>query len=81
MKTFFLSLKAGSEVYDSVNQYTKYWTNQIDRGGLYCVSDQFFDMMKDIETVCRRYLDVRIQNVYKKIKDHQEVGLWYTVQQ
>ncbi len=35
------------------------WVDQVDRGGLYHVCDNFFSLLKEIEYVCRLHLDAR----------------------
>ena len=44
----------------SVDDYSRTWVEQVDRGGLYHVNDCFFNLLKQIECVCRQYLDTRI---------------------
>ena len=36
--------------------YARVWVEQVDRGGLYHVNDNFFNLMKAIESVCRKHL-------------------------
>ncbi len=43
----------------SIHDYSRTWTEQRDRGGLYHVNDKFFSLTKAIELVCRRHLDIR----------------------
>ena len=67
---FFMSLKSDSDrAFESICEYSTYWTEQIDRGGLYHVNTTFFDLVTDIEVVCRRYLDTRIPPVPDIIKN------------
>ena len=44
---------------ETEEDYTRIWLEQIDRGGLISVNDGFFSLLKEIEIVCRDYLDVR----------------------
>ena len=44
---------------DSIEEYTRIWVEQRDRGGLNHVSDDFFSLIKRIEMVCRKHLDTR----------------------
>lgn len=45
---------------DDLDDYTRVWTEQVDRGGLYHVSDTVFKFTVAIEYICRKYLDIRI---------------------
>lgn len=57
---------------ETIQDYTKIWTEQIDRGGLYHVKDSFFEMIKEIELVCRKYLDITLtptEDLIRKIKE------------
>lgn len=47
----------------TVEEYSRVWVEQVDRGGLCNVSDNFFNLLKEIECVCRKYLDVRASPV------------------
>ena len=56
---------------ETVQDFTRIWTEQIDRGGLYHVNDTFFKMIKEIEITCRKYLDIRVtptDDLVRKIK-------------
>ncbi len=44
----------------SLDEYSRIWTEQVDRGGLYNVSEDFHNLLKEIKCICRRYLDVRV---------------------
>lgn len=44
----------------TVDEYSRLWVEQVDRGGLCNVSEDFYSLLKEVETVCRQYLDVRI---------------------
>ena len=37
----------------SLDDYTRVWVEQVDRGGLCHVNDDFFSLAKNIELVCR----------------------------
>ena len=41
--------------------YSSIWSEQIDRGGLYHVSDSFFDFTVAIEYKYRKYIDTRLE--------------------
>lgn len=43
----------------SVTEYSRMWTEQVDRGGLYHVNEDFYNLLKEIECICRQYLDTR----------------------
>ena len=43
---------------NSVEDYTRLWIEQIDRGGLYHIGDDVFILFTEIELVCRKFLDV-----------------------
>jgi len=43
----------------SVEDYTRFWIEQIDRGGLYHINDDVFALFTEIELVCRQFLDER----------------------
>ena len=47
----------------SIEDYSRVWLEQVDRGGLCSVSDDFFEFLKRLEQVCRKYLDVRVAPV------------------
>ena len=56
----------------SLDDYTRAWVEQVDRGGLCHVNDEFFSLAKNIELVCREYLDRRSQpteNILSKIEE------------
>lgn len=57
-KSIHISLDDG--LIDTVQDYTKIWTEQVDRRGLFHVKDSFFDTIREIEMICRKYLDIRI---------------------
>ncbi len=70
---FFQSIHVSiDETYiETVQDYTRIWTEQVDRGGLYHVNNSFFKMVKEIELVCRKYLDIRLaptDDLVRKIK-------------
>lgn len=44
----------------TVDEYSRLWVEQVDRGGLCNVSEDFYALLKEIECVCRHYLDVRV---------------------
>ena len=48
---------------ESLQDYTRIWVEQRDRGGLYHVSDKLFSLLKKIEMICRLYLDTRSQTI------------------
>ena len=55
---------------DTIQDYSRVWVEQVDRGGLYHVNSDFFETLKSIECVCRRHLDVRdppTENVSEEI--------------
>ena len=57
---------------ESLQDYTRVWVEQRDRGGLYHVNNDFFSLTKAIELVCRQYLDIRtepIEIMLSKIED------------
>lgn len=57
---------------DDVHDYTKVWTEQVDRGGLRHVNDKFYNLSVAIEYVCRKYLDMRMtpkDDIACKIKE------------
>ena len=37
----------------SIEDYSRIWVEQVDRGGLYHVSDGFFILLKQVECICR----------------------------
>ena len=56
---------------ESLQDYTKVWTEQVERGGLYHVHDNFFNLVIGIEHVCRKYLNTNItpgDNLISRIK-------------
>ena len=56
----------------TVQDYSRMWTEQVDRGGLYHVHDDFFNLLIEMEYICRRYLDVRVTPsdcISKRIKE------------
>ena len=56
----------------SLDDYTRVWVEQVDRGGLCHVNDDFFSLARNIELVCREYLDSRSQpteNILSKIEE------------
>ena len=56
----------------SVEDYTRFWSEQIDRGGLYHIEDNVFILFTEIELVCRKFLDVRTtptEHIQSKIID------------
>ena len=42
---------------DSPLEYTKVWTELIDRGGLYHISDDVFNLVQNIEAFVRRHMN------------------------
>ncbi len=42
-----------------MEDYSHVWVDQVDRGGLYHVCDNFFGLLKEIEYVCRLHLYAR----------------------
>ena len=63
---------AGEDILDSVEDYTEFWVQQIDRSGLYHVKDNVFGLFREIELVCRKFLDIRStpkENVLLQIID------------
>lgn len=71
----------------SVDEYSRIWVEQVDRGGLYNVSEEFYNLLREVECVCRRYLDVRVAPSEKLAdticKDTLEcpavIGLWHSL--
>jgi hypothetical protein len=59
---FFRSVQSSFEDihFQTLQDYTKSWTEQVDRGGLCHVNDNFFKLLKEVEYVARKYLDTRI---------------------
>lgn len=55
------SMKANfdEDCVSSVEDYTRFWIEQIDRGGLYHINDDVFALFTEIELVCRQFLDER----------------------
>lgn len=56
-----------------VHDYTRIWTEQVDRGGLHHISDVIYNLFVAIEHICRRYLDTRVPsagNISQKILEH-----------
>lgn len=56
---------------DTVHDYVRVWTEQVDRGGLCHANETFFNLLIAIEYICRKYLDIRItpgNNIMEKIK-------------
>lgn len=55
------SMKANfdEDYVSSVEDYTRFWIEQIDRGGLYHINDDVFMLFTEIELVCRQFLDER----------------------
>ncbi len=43
----------------SVDEYTCVWVEQVNRGGLYNVKEEFNTLIKEVDTISRSYLDVR----------------------
>jgi len=43
----------------TVEDYSHVWVEQTDRGGLCKVNDSFFAFLKEMEFICRKYLDTR----------------------
>lgn len=60
--SFFGSLQTSFEdrLYETVQDYTTFWTEQIDRGGLCHANDGFYRLLKEIEYITRKYIDIRI---------------------
>jgi hypothetical protein len=56
---FFKTIHVGLDetIIETVKDYTRVWTEQVDRGGLFHVKDSFFE---EIQMICRKYLDIRI---------------------
>ena len=57
---------------DDLQDYTKVWTKQIDRGGLHHVNDTFYNFSVAVEYKCRKYLDTRLtpgNDLVSKIKE------------
>ncbi len=44
---------------DSVQDYTRVWVEQIDRGGLCHIRDEVMTLFQETELVCRQFLDIR----------------------
>ena len=44
----------------TIEDYSRVWVEQVDRGSLCKVNDNFFTFLKEMEHVCRKHLDVRI---------------------
>jgi hypothetical protein len=44
---------------ETVEDYSRTWVEQVDRGGLYHVHDNLFNLLKEIEYVCCMHLDIR----------------------
>ena len=71
----------------SIEDYSRIWVEQVDRGGLYHVSDGFFILLKQVESICRQYLDIRstpTESLVTKIKENilgcpVVSGLWQDI--
>ena len=53
-----------------VHDYTRIWSEQIDRGSLNHVTDAFYNLIEALENICRRHLDVRhapTEDIFSKI--------------
>ncbi|XP_076090095.1 uncharacterized protein LOC143062197 [Mytilus galloprovincialis] len=67
----------------NVLSYTKDWLNIIRRGGYFSVSDPFYILFREMETIVRSNLDesssllVTMDQLHKKIEDSQSVNYPY----
>ena len=72
---------------DSPLEYTKVWTELIDRGGLYHISDDVFNLVQNIEAFVRRHMNTETltsqssSNLKPLIREelfscHQLISLW-----
>ena len=68
-------------------EYTKVWTELIDRGGLYHISDDVFNLVQNIEAFVRRHMNTETltsqssSNLKPLIREelfscHQLISLW-----
>ena len=57
---------------DDLQDYTKVWMKQIDRGGLHHVNDTFYNFSVAVEYKCRKYLDTRLTPGYDLVSKIKE---------
>ena len=50
---------------DSLFEYTKEWSELIDRGGLYHIDDRAYQLFKEIELLTRKFLNSRSISAFK----------------
>lgn len=53
----------------TIDEYSRMWVEQVDRGGLYNVSEGFYCLLREFESVSRLYLDVTRANPPEKLYD------------